>query len=159
MPFHTEAFTQIRLAYTRLYTQKLLDTECFSENHRSFDTEKHLHTEAFTHRSFYTQKLLHTEPFTHRSLYTQKLLHAEACTHGGFYAQKLLHREAFTHRCFPTEKPIPQGSFYTLQKIAILCKCLTFGHHIVREGCIRLWKIAIFDVGQSFCVKGSRLNL
>ena len=173
---HTEAFehrclsTQKHLprdalTYTRLYTQKLLDTDGFSENHRSFDTEKPLQRESFTHRSFYThtqafpQKLLHREAFEHRSFCTQKSLYTEACTHGGFYAQKLLHREAFTHRRFPTEKPIPQSSFYTLQKIAILRKLLTFGHHIVRKGCTRRWKIAIFDVGQSFCVKGLRLTL
>ena len=127
-------------------------------------TQRSLYTEnLFSHRSFYTQafpqKLLHREGFEHRSFSTQTSLHTEACTHGGFYTQKLLHREAFTHRRFPTEKPIPQSSFYTLQKIAILRKLLTFGHHIVRKGCIRRWKIAIFDVGQSFCVKGLRLTL
>ena len=174
MLLHTEAFehrclsTQKHLprealTYTRLCTQKLLDTDGFSENHRSFDTEKPLHRESFTHRSFYTQafpqKLLHREAFAHRSFYTQTPLHTEACTHGGFYAQKLLHREAFTHRRFPTEKTIPQSSFYTLRKITILRKFLTFGHHIVRKGCIRRWKTAIFDVGQSFCVKGLRLTL
>ena len=174
MLLHTEAFEhrclstqkhlpRYALTYTRLYTQKILDTDCSSENHRSFDTEKPLHRESFTHRSFYTQafpqKLLHREAFEHRSFYTQTPLHTEACTHGGFYAQKLLHREAFTHRRFPTEKPIPQSSFYTLQKIAVLRKFLMFGHHIVRKGCIRRWKIAIFDVGQSFCVKGLRLTL
>ena len=81
------------LTYTRLYTQKLLDTDCFSENHRSFDTENLLHRESFTHklflRSSYTEKLL-----MHRSFYTQTPLHTEACTHGGFYAQKLLHRRS-----------------------------------------------------------------
>ena len=174
MLLHTEAFehrclsTQKHLprdalTYTHLCAQKLLDTDGFSENQRSFDTEKPLHRESFTHRSFYTHKLFHrsfytekllsTGAFTHRHLYTQKLVH------GGFYAQKLLHREAFTHRRFPAEKPIPQSSFYTLQKIAILRKFLTFGHHIVRKGCIRRWKIAIIDVGQSFCVKGLRLTL
>ena len=177
MLLHTEAFehrclsTQKHvprdaLTYTRLCTQKLLDTDCFSENHRSFDPEKPLHRESFTHRSFYTHKLFHrsfytekllsTGAFTHRRLYTQKLVH------GGFYAQKLLHllhREAFTHRRFPAEKPIPQSSFYTLQKIAILRKFLASGHHMVRKGCIRRWKITIFDVGQSFCVKWLRLTL
>ena len=121
---HTEAFehrclsTQKHLprdalTYTRLYTQKLLDTDGFSENRRSFDTEKPLHRESFTHRSFYTQafpqKLLYREAFEHRSFCTQTSLHTEACTHGGFYAQKLLHREAFTHRRFPTEK---KSQFY-----------------------------------------------
>ena len=168
MPFHTEAFTQRGFD---IYTP--MHTEAF--RHRWFfrESQKLWHREAFTQRIFYTQKLLHTqafpqkllhrEAFEHRSFYTQTPLHTEACTHGGFYAQKLLHREAFTHRRFPTEKPIPQSSFYTLThtfpKIAILRKFLTFGHHIVRKGCIRRWKIAIFDVGQSFCVKGLRLTL
>ena len=174
MLLHTEAFEhrclstpkhlpRDALTYTRLYTQKLLDTDGFSEN------QKLWHREAFTQRIFYTQKLLHTqafpqkllhrEAFEHRSFYTQTPLHTEACTHGGLYAQKLLHREASTHRRFPTEKPIPQSSFYTIQKNAMLCKFLTFGRHIVRKGCIQRWKIAIFDVGQSFCVKGLRLTL
>ena len=151
------------LTYTRLCTQKLLDTDGFSENHRSFDTEKPLHRESFTHRSFYTHKLFHrsfyTEKLLSTSFYTQTSLQTEGLYTQGFYAQKLLHREAFTHRRFPTEKPIPQSSSYTLQKIAILRRFLTFGHHIVRKGCIRRWKIAIFDVGQSFCVKGLRLTL
>ena len=160
MLLHTEAFehrclstqkhlSRDALTYTRLYTQKLLDTDGFSENHRSFDTEKPLHRESFftqklLHTQAFPQKLLHREAFEHRSFCTQTSLHTEACTHGGFYTQKLLHREAFTHRRFPTEKPIPQSSFYTLQKIAILRKLLTFGHHIVRKGCTRRWKIAIF---------------
>ena len=172
MLLHTEAFehrclsTQKHLlrdalTYTRLYTQKLLDTDCFSGNRRSFDTEKPLHRESFTllHTQAFPQKLLHREAFEHRSFYTQTPLHTEACTHGGLYAQKLLHREASTHRRFPTEKPIPQSSFYTVQKNTILRKFLTFGRHIVRKGSIRRWKIAIFDVGQSFCMKGLRLTL
>ena len=135
MLLHTEAFehrclsTQKHLprdalTYTHPYTQKLLDTDCFSENHRSFDTENLINTEAFTHRRLYTQKLLHREAFEHRSFYTKTPLHTEACTHGEIYAQKFLHREAFTHRSFPTEKPIPQSSSYILQKIAILRKFL-----------------------------------
>ena len=139
------------LTYTRQYTQKLWHREAFTQ--RIFYTQKLLHTQAFP------QKLLHREAFEHRSFYTETPLHTEACTHGGFYAQKLLHRESFTHRRFPTEKTIPQSSFYTLRKITILRKFLTFGHHIVRKGCIQRWKIAIFDVGQSFCVKGLRLIL
>ena len=167
---HTEAFehrclsTQKHLprgalTYTLLYTQKLLGTDCFSENHRSFDTEKPLHRDSFTHRSFYTHKLFH------RSFYTEKLLRTGAFTHRRLYTQKLVLAEAFAHRSFytekpfPTEKPIPQSSFYTLQNIAILRKFLTFGHHIARKGCARRWKIAIFDVGQSFCLKGLRLTL
>ena len=158
MLLHTEAFEHIclstqkhlprdALTYTLLYTQKLLDTDCSSENHRSFDTEKPLHREPFTHRSFYTQafpqsfyaeKLLSTGAFTHRRLYTQKPLHTDA-----FPQKNRFHRAAFTH----------------LKKIAFLRKFLTFGHHIVRKGCLRRWKIAIFEVGQSFCVKGLRLTL
>ena len=161
MPFHTEAFTERRFdIYTPIHTEAL-DTDCFSGNRRSFDTEKPLHRESFTllHTQAFPQKLLHREAFEHRSFYTQTPLHTEACTHGGLYAQKLLHREASTHRRFPTEKPIPQSSFYTVQKNTILRKFLTFGHHIVRKGSIRRWKIAIFDVGQSFCMKGLRLTL
>ena len=126
-----------------------------SGNHRSFDTEKPLRRESFAlrsfythklfHRSFYTEKLLSTGAFTHRCLYTQKLVHTEACTHRSFYTEKPF----FTHRRFPKEKPIPQSSFYTLQKIAVLRKFLTFGHHIVRKGYIRRGKIAIFDLIKS----------
>ena len=167
MPFHTKACTQRRFdIYTPMHTeafrhrlffresQKLWPREAFTQ--RIFYTQKLLHTHKLFHRSFYTEKLLSTGAFTHRRLYTQKLVH------GGFYAQKLLHllhREAFTHRRFPAEKPIPQSSFYTLQKIAILRKFLASGHHMVRKGCIRRWKITIFDVGQSFCVKWLRLTL
>ena len=107
MLLHTEAFehrclsTQKHLprdalTYTRLCTQKLLDTDCFSENHRSSETEKPLHRESFTHRSFSTQafpqKLLRREAFEHRSFYTQTPLHTEACT------RRLLCTEAFTQR-------------------------------------------------------------
>ena len=68
---------------------------------------------AFTHRTFYTQKLLHTDAFTHRRFYTQTLLHTEAFTHthtGSFthrllYSQTLLHTDPFTHRT--------HRSFYT----------------------------------------------
>ena len=177
MLLHTEAFEhrcistqkhlpKYALTYTRVYTQKLFDTDCFSENHRSFDKEEPLHRESFTHRSFYTQafpqKLLHREAFEHRSFYTQTTLHTEACTHGGFCPQKLLHRQAFTHKRFPTEKTIPQSSFYTLQKIAVLRKfrcsavisCekaasgvgklqLTLGNHFAWKGCAWPCKIAI----------------
>ena len=127
-----EALTKA-LTYTHLCTQKLLDTDGFSENHRSFDTEKPLHRESFTHRSFYTHKLFHrsfyTEKLLSTSFYTQTSLQTEGLYTQGFYAQKLLHREAFTHRRFPTEKPIPQSSFYTLQKVAIL----------------RFWRLAIIS--------------
>ena len=46
---------------------------------------------AFTHRTFYTQKLLHTDAFTHRSFYTQTLLHTDAFTHNHFLTHRLLH--------------------------------------------------------------------
>ena len=118
MLLHTEAFehrclsTQKHLprdalTYTRLCTQKLLDTDCFSENHRSFDTEKPLHRESFTHRSFYT----HTHKLFHRSFYTEKLLSTGAFTHRRLYTQKLVHTEAFTHRSFYTEKPLHTDAF------------------------------------------------
>ena len=105
------------LTYTRLCTQKLLDTDGFSENHRSFDTEKPLHRESFTHRSFYTQafpqkllhreafehELLHTDVFTNRRLVHTGLLRTEAFTQRSLYTQTLppqknrFHRAAFTH--------------------------------------------------------------
>ena len=136
MHLHTEAFehrcfsTQKHsprdaLTYTRLYTQKLLDTDGLSENHRSLDTEKPLQRESFTHRSFYTHKLFHRflrsfcteKAFEHRSFYTQTSLHTEACTHGGFYAQKLLHREAFTHTdAFPQKKRFHRAAFTHFKK-------------------------------------------
>ena len=139
MLLHTEAFEH-RCLYTQkhlprvaltLYTQKLLDTYCFSENRRSFDTQKLLDTYCFSenHRSFDTEKPSHRESFTqkllhklfHRSFYAQELLRTDAFTQKlvhteAFYALKLLHREAFTHRRFPTEKTIPQRSFTTRQK-------------------------------------------
>ena len=163
MHLHTEAFehrcfsTQKHsprdaLTYTRLYTQKLLDTDGLSENHRSLDTEKPLQRESFTHRSFYTQafpqipqKLLHRESF-----WAQELLHTDVFTHRSLYTRRLLRPEAFTQRslythtdAFPQKKTIPQSSFYTFQKIAILRKFLTFGHHIVQKGCIRRWTIIL----------------
>ena len=130
MLLHTEAFehrclyTQKHLprdalTYTRLYTQKLLDTDCFPENHRSFDTEKPFHresftqkllhtsfsTEAFTQRSFYAQELLHTDAFTHRSLYTRRLLRTEAFTQRSLYTQTLSHRKTdFTEQLLHTSK-------------------------------------------------------
>ena len=121
----TEALTQ-----RSLYRENLLHTEAFT--HTSFSTDS---TEAFAQR-----KLLSTGAFTHRRLYTQKLVHTEAFTPRSFYTEKPLH----THRRFPTEKKtIPQSSFYTFQKIAILRKFLTFGHHIVQKGCIRRWTIIL----------------
>ena len=46
-------------------------------------TQKLLRTEAFTQRSLYTDWLVHAEAFTHREIFTQR----------SFYARKLLHRE------------------------------------------------------------------
>ena len=156
MPFHTEAFTQ-----------------------RGFDIYTPMHTEAFRHRWFFreSQKLWHREAFTQRIFYTQKLLHTQA------FPQKLLHREAFEHELLHTDvftnrrlvhtgllrtEAFTQRSLYTqtlshrktdsTEQLLHTSKSrnftfLTFGHHIVRRGCIRRWKIAILDVGQSFCVK------
>ena len=98
MLLHTEAFehrclyTQKHLprdalTYTRLYTQKLLDTDCSQRI-----------TEALTLRSLYTENLLHTEGFTHTSFST------EAFTQRSFYAQELLHTDAFTHRSLYTRR-------------------------------------------------------
>ena len=169
MLLHTEAFEhrclstqkhlpRYALTYTRLYTQKLSDTDLFFR-----ESQKLWHREAFTQRILFTQKLLHTqafpqklfhrEAFEHRSFYTQTPLHTEACTRGGFYAQKLLHREAQKNR-------FHRAAFTHFKKSRFyVYKFLTFGHHIVRKGCIRRWKIAIFDLGQSFCLKGLRLTL
>ena len=124
----TEALTQ-----RSLYTENLLHTEAFT--HTSFSTE------AFTQRSFWAQELLHTDAFTHRSLYTRRLLRTEAFTQRSLYTQTLSHRKTdSTEQLLHTSK----SRNFTF---------LTFGHHIVRRGCIRRWKIAILDVGQSFCVK------
>ena len=171
MLLHTEAFEhrcfstqkhlpRYALTYSRLYTQSLLDTDRWSGNRRSFDTEKPLHRESFKHRSFYTHKLFH------RSFYTEKLLSTGAFTHSCLYTQKLVHTEAFTHRSFYTEKPlhtdaVPQKTHFhraafTHFKKSQFYVSLTF---IVRKGCIRRWKIAIFDLGQSVCLKGLRLTL
>ena len=168
MLLHTEAFehrclyTQKHLprdalTYTRLYTQKLLDTDGFSENHRSFDTEKPLHRESFTHRSFYTHTSFSTEAFTQRSFWAQELLHTDAFTHRSLYTRRLLRTEAFTQRSLYTQTLSHRKTDSTEQLLHTSKSrnftFLTFGHHIVRRGCIRRWKIAILDVGQSFCVK------
>ena len=99
LPFHTEAFTQIRFD---IYTP--IHTEAF--RHRLFfrESQKLWHREAFTQRIFYTQKLLHTHKLFHRSFYTEKLLSTGAFTHRRLYTRKLVHTEAFTHRSFYTEK-------------------------------------------------------
>ena len=75
---------------------------------RRFCSHKLLHTGAFTHRSFYTQKPLHTESFYTQKLCTQHLLHTGPFTHRSIYTQALLHTEAFkafTHRCHSLIQP------------------------------------------------------
>ena len=104
MPFHTEAFTQIRFdKYARIHTKAF--------RHRLFfrESQKLWHREAFTQRIFYTQKLLHTS-FSRRSFYTE-LLSTGAFTHRRLYTQKLVHAEAFTHRSFCTDKPLHTNGF------------------------------------------------
>ena len=76
--------------------------------HRTFNTDKLLHTCFFSSRSFYRRSfymLLHTEAFTHsKFLYTEAFTHTHthtlSFTQRSFYTQKLLHPEAFTHRRF-----------------------------------------------------------
>ena len=86
--------------------------------HKHLDTQRLLHTDAFTHRHFYTQTLLHTEDLYTQTLlhtehfYTQTLLHAETVTHRSFYTQTLLHTEAFTQRNFYTQTLL-HTNFYT----------------------------------------------
>jgi len=161
MLLHTEAFehrclpTQKHLprdalTYTRLYTQKLLDTDCFSEKHRSFDTEKPLHTEAFTHTEAFPQKLLSTGAFTHRRLYTQKLVHTAAFTHRSFYTEKPLptdafpqkkrfHRAAFTH--FKKSKfyvSFWRSTIISCERVASVIgesQFLTLDNHFAWKGC------------------------
>ena len=144
------------LTYTRLCTQKLLDTDGFSENHRSFDTEKPLHRESFTHRSFYTHKLFHRS-FLHREAFEHELLHTDVFTNRRLVHTGLLRTEAFTQRSLYTQTLSHRKTDSTEQLLHTSKSrnftFLTFGHHIVRRGCIRRWKIAILDVGQSFCVK------
>ena len=97
---HTKAFR-----HKSFYTQKLLHTVAF--------TQTLLHTDAFTDKGFYSQKLVHTDAFTYRHfytdtftrrhVYTQTLLHTETFTRTEtFYTQTLLHTDAFTQRDFYT---------------------------------------------------------
>ena len=155
MPFHTEAFTQIRFdIYTRIHTeafrhrlffresQKLWHREAFTPRilyHRSFYTHTSFSTEAFTQRSFWwAQELLH------RRLYTQKLVHTEAFTHRSFYTEKPLHTDAF-----PQKKRFHRAAFIHFKKSQFYVSFWRSGHHIVRKGYIRRWKIAIFDLIKS----------
>ena len=127
--------------------------------HRSFYTQRLLHTDAFTHRRFYIQTLLHTDPFTHRRFYTQALLHTDAFTHRrfytqtrGFYTQKLSHTEAFTHnKHFHTQTGPVKSQFYLSFWRSNLISRVTVAidtsksqfYHFVRKGCGGLSKIAI----------------
>ena len=92
------------LTYTRLCTQKLLDTDGFQRI-----------TEALAQRSLYTENLLHTEAFTHTSFsteaFTQRSFWARAFTHRRLYKQKACTHRAFTHRSFYTEKPLHTDAF------------------------------------------------
>ena len=139
-----------------------LHTGRFSQNHRRFYTEKPLHRETFTHRSFYTEKPLHRATSTHRSLCTQTPLHKEALAH--LHTKKFLYihkrfytRGLYVQKLFPQRNHFHRAAF-TLE-LTNLPKFLTFGHHFARKGCIWRWRIAIFDVGPSFCVKGFCLML
>ena len=121
-------YMQSRRGVLRQNSRKVQDNSfCIANTftHRSFYTQKLLHTKAFTHRSFYRQTLSHTDPFTHRRLYTQKLLDTEAFTHRrfytdtfnytqSFYPQKLLQTEAFTHIRFYTYA-LTHRYFYTTE--------------------------------------------
>ena len=105
--FYTEAFEHRCLLHTQAFTQRCFDTYTpihtkafrhilFSENHRSFDTEKPLHRESFTHRRFYTHTSFSTEAFTQRSFYAQELLHTDAFTEA--FAQRSLYTQTLSHR-------------------------------------------------------------
>ena len=156
MPFHTEAFTQRGFD---IYTP--MHTEAF--RHRWFfrESQKLWHREAFTQRIFYTQKLLHTQAFPqkllHREAFEHELLHTDVFTNRRLVHTGLLRTEAFTQRSLYTQTLSHRKTDSTEQLLHTSKRrnftFLTFGHHIVRRGCIRRWKIAILDVGQSFCVK------
>ena len=149
MPWHTHTQKHLHrdtLTYTRLYTQKILHTDCFSEHHRSFEPEKPLHRQHSTHTEAFTQKLS-TEAFTQRSFYAQELSYTNTFRYRSLYTRRLLHTEALTQRS------LTQSSFYTLQNRKFT-GFLMLGHHVMRKGYI--WR---FDVGQSFCAKGLRLTL
>ena len=82
--------------WRRKFRNDVWNNMCYRQSRRGVlrpNSEKLLHTVAFT------QTLLHTNTFTHRRFYTQTLLHTEAFTHKHFYTQTLLHTNTFTHRC------------------------------------------------------------
>ena len=89
----TELFWAISVGFSKIKWNNLCQTQ------------RLLHTNAFTRRCFYTHThaLSHTNVFTHRRFYTQRLLHADAFTHThtfihrGFYTQKLLKSVSIWH--------------------------------------------------------------
>ena len=124
-------YRQSRRGVSRQNSEKCKTIVCIANTftHRSFYTQKLLHTKAFTHRSFYRQTLSHTKAFTHKSFYRQTLSHTEAFTYRSFYTQTLLHRyfytqtrlhtDTFAHRPFYTQELLlhtnacTHRSFYT----------------------------------------------
>ena len=99
--FYTQkVFTQ-RSLYTETFTQKLWHTDAFRQ--WSLDTRTRLQTEAFMHRSFFAQS-----SFTQRSLDTEKPVHTKA-----FKERRLLYREVLTQRSFYTEKSLHKGDLHT----------------------------------------------
>ena len=155
MPFHTEAFTQRGFD---IYTP--MHTEAF--RHRWFfrESQKLWHREAFTQRIFYTQKLLHTSFST--EAFTQRSFWARAFTHRRLYKQKACTHRAFTHRSFYIEKPLhtdafPQKNRFHRAAFTHFKKSQFYVFDVWpsyrAKGLHPALKIAILDVGQSFCVK------
>ena len=85
--------TRIHLRIKPLHKESTCTCEAFT--HRSFYTEKYLHTAFFLHTaSWYTQKPCTPRTFLHTgNSYTEKLLHREASRRS-----KLLHRHSFKDR-------------------------------------------------------------
>ena len=150
-----QAFTHSKRLHRNLYTEAFSRSKLYIQQtftHRSFYTEKHLHSKASTHKSFYTEKPLHREACTHSKLShkeapTEKFVHREAFTHSFYrgkpvhsfhaqqastqrspYTEKLLHTEAFTHReplhtASPyTERVLHTASFYTQNRASGWCR-------------------------------------
>ena len=126
-----KSFTQ------RNFTQRSLCTEQLS--HRTC-TNRNLYTH--THRSFYTEKLLHSKAFS-----TQTHLHTEAFTQGAStHSQKLIHREEFTRRSpvaklqlylrFDFDHHFIRRGCVLSCKITILHQFLSFDLQFVRRGCV-----------------------
>ena len=91
------------------YTQKLLHTDTSTQAH--FYTQTLLHTNIFTQKHSYTQTLLHRDTFTHKSFDTQLLLHRCTCTHKHFYTQTSLHRNTPTHKHVYTQTLLHTEAF------------------------------------------------